>query len=73
MSKIYLQSVFQPDVTQLSNLFIDRFMPQANGDFVKVYIYLLRCLSDSSIELNTARIADRLLCTESDVLRALKY
>ena len=73
MSKIYLQSVFQPDVTQLSNLFIDRFMPQANGDFVKVYIYLLRCLSDSSIELNTARIADRLLCTEGDVLRALKY
>ena len=29
-------------MTCVSNFFIDYFMPQANGDYVKVYLYLLR-------------------------------
>ncbi len=73
MSKIYLQSVFQPDAILLSSQFIDKYMPRANGEFVKVYIYLLRCLSDKDTELAPGKIADRLLCTEGDILRALHY
>lgn len=57
----------------LSNQFIDQVMPHANGEFVKVYIYLLRCLSDGTQELKASRMADRLLCTEGDIIRALKY
>ncbi|MBR2764821.1 MAG: DnaD domain protein [Blautia sp.] len=73
MSKIYLQSVFQPDAILLSSQFIDKYMPRANGEFVKVYIYLLRCLSDRNMEPAPGKIADRLLCTEGDILRALRY
>ena len=37
---IRLHSTGLNDATILSNIFIDRFMPKANGEFVKVYIYL---------------------------------
>ena len=57
----------------LSNLFIDQFMPKANGEFVKVYIYLLRMNNKPGVSLGLAQMADSLLCTEGDILRALKY
>lgn len=41
---IRLHSTGLNDATILSNIFIDHFMPKANGEFVKVYIYLLRML-----------------------------
>ena len=57
----------------LSNQFIDEYMPKANGEFVKIYIYLQRSLSEGEGELRTSYIADKFLCTEGDVLRALRY
>ena len=45
MSLISLQNSSELEVTILSNRFIDNFMPRANGEFVKVYIYLLRMVS----------------------------
>lgn len=48
-------------------------MPQANGDFVKVYIYLLRVLSSTSGSFSLEQMADKLLCTERDIMRALNY
>lgn len=71
MSMITLQSSSPAGTTVLSNHFIDHYMPAANGEFVKVYIYLLRILPDISFGLE--QMADRLLCTEKDILRALKY
>ena len=59
--------------TLLPNAFIDRYMPRANGEFVKVYIFLLRALSGSQEEITTEEMADRLQCTEKDILRALRY
>lgn len=59
--------------TLVSNRFIDEFMPSANGEFVKIYLYLLRALSDSSISLSVSKIADIFNHTEKDILRALKY
>ena len=47
MSLISLQNSSELEVTILSNRFIDNFMPRANGEFVKVYIYLLRAVSSS--------------------------
>lgn len=58
--------------TIVQNSFIDRFMPHANGEFVKVYLYLLRC-ADSGLELSLSSIADIFDHTEKDVRRALVY
>ena len=60
-------------VTVLSNFFIDHFMPEANGEFVKVYIYLLRMLGNPESSFGLTQMADSFLCTEGDILRALKY
>lgn len=73
MSLITLGNSSKAEVTILTNNFIDNYMPRANGEFVKVYIYLLRLLSDSSSSFSLEQIADRLLCTERDIIRALKY
>lgn len=69
---ITLRNSSRTGVTVLSNIFIDDYMPEANGEFVKVYIYLLRTLS-SQEAFGLEQMADRLLCTERDLLRALKY
>ena len=42
MAMITLQNSRNAEVTVLTNNFIDNYMPGANGEFVKVYIYLLR-------------------------------
>ena len=72
MSNINLSNEFRPEVTILSNDFIDHYMPSANGTFVKVYLYLLR-FNGSSEELSISHIAEKLDETEKDILRALRY
>lgn len=59
-----------PEVTILTNEFIDKYMAAANGEYVKVYLYLLRHQNDL-VELGT--IAEALNHTEADVRRALAY
>ena len=44
-----------------------------NGEYVKIYLYLLRCLKSDSQELSIPLIADKFEHTETDVRRALKY
>ena len=73
MSLISLQNSSELEVTIISNRFIDNFMPRANGEFVKVYIYLLRAVSSSPSSFSLEHMADRLFCTERDIFRALKY
>lgn len=64
----------QPDnsVTLIENIFIDRYMPRANGEYVKLYLYLLRC-AGSGHEVSISSIADFFDHTEKDVKRALSY
>lgn len=57
----------------ISNTFLDDFMPQANGEFVKIYLYLIRCISDSSMHISVSLLADKFNHTENDVIRALRY
>ncbi len=52
----------------VANEFIDRYMPSANGEYVKVYLYLLRHAGE---EVGQTEIADALELTEGDVRRAL--
>lgn len=58
--------------TLVSNVFLDQYLPSANGSYIKVYLYLLRRAS-SQTSLNISSIADALENTESDILRALRY
>lgn len=59
--------------TLISNRFIDDFMPQANGEFVKVYLYLLRCMQSHAYNFTITAVADKFNNTEMDVIRALRY
>ena len=59
--------------TAISNCFIEQFMPYAAGEFVKIYIYLLKCVGENRSELSISKIADAFNNTEKDVVRALKY
>ena len=44
MADIHLYTDSSSQLTSVSNIFIDEFMPDANGEFVKIYLYLLRSL-----------------------------
>lgn len=57
-------------VTPVSNAFIDTYMAGASGEYVKVYLYLLRHEKE---EVSIGQIADALNHTEADVQRALAY
>ena len=68
--KIDLKLGLPANVTVVSNEFIDQYMAAANGEYVKVFLYLLRHERE---ELDLASIADALNHTEADVKRALAY
>lgn len=68
-----LTTRLQSDHTQIPNAFIDNYMPDANGSFVKVYLYLLRHITSDPVKLSIESMADMLANTEADVLRALRY
>ncbi|MGI6007002.1 MAG: DnaD domain protein [Ruminococcus sp.] len=59
--------------TAISNRFLDDYMPKANGEFVKIYLFLLRAVNGSGSSLSLSSIADTFDCTENDVERALRY
>lgn len=61
---------FQGNVTVIANEFIDDYMAAANGEYVKVYLYILRHQSE---KLDVSKIADALNHTEADVRRAISY
>lgn len=73
MSKINLYSDKQTSSTSVSNTFIDEYMSDANGEFVKIYLFLLRHLSNAGANFTLSEIADRFEHTEKDVKRALCY
>lgn len=73
MSSIRIRTCQAQDVTVISNTFLDRFLPRANGDFIKVYLYLLRTAGTGEHTITLCSVADTLECTENDVRRALKY
>lgn len=48
-------------------------MPKANGEFVKVYLYLLRATGSGAGIATISEIADHFSNTEADIIRALNY
>lgn len=65
-----LKSSFALNVTMVSNEFIDHAMAQANGEYIKEYLYVLRHQGET---ISVSMIADALNHTEADVGRALAY
>ena len=66
--RIGLDGLRIPAFTAVANAFIDQYMPSANGEYVKVYLYILRHAEE---EITVSEIADALELTERDVERAL--
>ncbi len=59
-------------VTAVSNVFIDRYLPEADGEYVKIYLLLWRFYSGHR-EITVPQLADLLDDTEKDIIRALRY
>ncbi len=73
MSRLTLGVSFPLGFTMVPNSFMDQQMPRANGEFVKIYLELLRLAESGETEIALSTIADRLFCTEADVRRGLSY
>ncbi|MEG0972646.1 MAG: DnaD domain protein [Lachnospiraceae bacterium] len=73
MENITLHCNETPSATCISNIFMDEYMPAANGEFVKVYLYLLRCMNSNTDSCSVSAIADRFDHTEKDIVRALSF
>ncbi len=73
MCNITIKTNNSIDYTTISNDFLDNYMPAANGEYVKIYLYLLRAMSAPDMEISVSSIADKFDYTEKDVLRALTH
>lgn len=73
MSTLTIRTQNKCNTTTIENYFIDAFMPRANGEYVKIYLYLIRIMNDPNCGLTLAKIADTLEHTEKDILRAFNY
>lgn len=70
MSRIFKDRL-STGVTPVADAFIDNYMAAANGEYVKVYLYILRHQNQEDLTLE--QIADALNHTEADVKRAINY
>lgn len=70
--KITLLYNVQNEVTVLPNKFIDEYMIKADGEYVKIYLLILR-LQGMGLPVDVDHLADHLELTHKDVLRALAY
>lgn len=73
MTAINISSDISTSFTTVSDIFIDQYMPKANGEFVKVYLYLLRATGSGAGIATISEIADHFSNTEADIIRALNY
>ena len=73
MTAINISSDIATSFTTVSDIFIDQYMPKANGEFVKVYLYLLRATGSGAGIATISEIADHFSITEADIVRALNY
>lgn len=69
--KLYTEE-YDPGVTLVSNVFIDYFLKDANDAQLKIYLYLVRHISNHK-PFTISNIADEFNHTEKDILRALSY
>jgi DnaD/phage-associated family protein len=59
--------------TPISNIFIDRYMPKARGEYLKVYLLGLKYCLSGELGASSHMIANTLGLLESDVINAWNY
>lgn len=59
--------------TPVSNVFIEKYMPKARGEFIKVYLLMLKYNNSGEMGANSTILASSLNLLESDILNALNY
>lgn len=59
--------------TPVSNVFIEKYMIRARGEFVKVYLLTLRYCMSGEPGINSTMLASALHLLETDVMNALSY
>lgn len=59
--------------TVISNAFIEHFMLDANGSYVKVYLYLSEYIQAGKTDISVSELADKMDSTERDIIRALQH
>lgn len=72
METIIISTKNHETYSSISNFFIDYYMTDANGEFVKVYLYLVRIMN-SGRAVTVGDIADHFNLLEKDICRAIKY
>lgn len=72
MSTIAITTKNRETYSAVSNFFIDYYMTEASGEFVKVYLYLVRLLQNGTA-VTVVDIADHFNLTEKDICRAIRY
>ena len=72
MDKIILKNTLHHTTTILPNEFIDHYMIKADGEYVKIYLLILR-LMNQNLPVQIDQLADTLELTQKDIIRALKY
>ena len=68
--EIQFQEGIKVEITCVPNAFIDEYLAEASGEYVRVYLYLLRHLREN---LKIHSIADALNLTDYDIKRAIFY
>lgn len=61
------------DFTPVSNIFLEKYMPKARGEFIKVYLLMLKYNFASEFGVNAQVLATSLDLLESDIINALNY
>lgn len=59
--------------TPVSNIFIERYMPKARGEFIKVYLSMLKYNISGEIGVSASIMASSLNLLESDIINAINY
>lgn len=59
--------------TPVSNIFIDKYMPRARGEYIKVYLLMLKYSASGELGVSSNIIANNLNLLESDIINALNY
>ena len=72
MGMLKITDCTEQHFTCVDHAFIDSYMAKANGEYVKVYLLLLRRMESSS-PFSVSEFAEILDNTEGDIIRALKY
>lgn len=73
MKSITLNSGSRVSYTLLSDLFVDQYMPRADGEYVKVYIYLLKAIQKNASTFSVSSVAEAFGCAEDEVIEALTF